>query len=194
MILTVSQREKKKFYRLRVPFWCCISYIYSKCMRKTVSIEWRFMFTLHRIQNKRKKTHSHCLLCFFFCFSWLLVCRFLFCHAIFYSLWHSTWLAIEMENDASTFGSFVLILLLSRVKYFIGFILLSFGIRLSFWSCIPFTCCTLCANTIKTNQTNKRLRWNKAKKECRMKHCVMSVLKSNFHCNIHIFAHFMRQK
>lgn len=161
-------------------------------MRKTVSIEWRFMFTLHRIQNKRKK-NTFPLLCYAFSsvFFWLLVCRFLFCRAIFYSLWHSTWLAIEMENDASTF---VLILLLSRVKYFIGFILLSFGIRLSFCSCIPFTCCTLCANTIKTNQTNKRLRRNKAKKECRMKHCVMSVLKSNFHCNIHIFAHFMRQK
>lgn len=85
MILTVSQREKKKFYRLRVPFWCCISYIYSKCMRKTVSIEWRFMFTLHRIQNKRKKNTFPLLVMLFLLFFlvaclsfFVLPCDFLF--------------------------------------------------------------------------------------------------------------------
>lgn len=159
--------------------------------------DWMAVY-VHASPNPKQAQKNHipvAVWCFFYCFYFgcllvvffVLPCDFLFTMTFdLTSHWNG--------KRRIYFGSFVLILLLSRVKFFIGFIFLSFEIRLSFCSSIPFTCCILCANTIKTNQTNKRLRRKKAKKEFRMKHCVMSVLKSNFHCNIHIFAHFMRQK
>lgn len=117
-------------------------------------------------KQAQKKPHSCCCVMLFLLFLfWLLVCRSFFvfpCDFLFTMTFDLT--SHWNGKRRIYFGSFVLILLLSRVKFFIGFIFLSFEIRLSFCSSIPFTCCILCANTIKTNQTNKRLRRKKAKK------------------------------